>query len=179
MIRQLDHPEMKCSVSRCMEIPTEVWEKRSTSTFSIYQDTFRDTFQTTPIRPQRYRHKHSHTLASSTHGGLDIYTRESKAFPYRNSFARVSCLEQVDEELAFDARLAFALEESLDAERNYFGHNGDDDDEGFFGGENNRRETIFNLASLCALIAVKSSNFQIKEIAIFHEHRNSVASSRR
>jgi hypothetical protein len=87
-----------------------------TSTFKIYQDVLKDTFRPTLNAPQRFRHNYSKTLASSTHGGLDLYTRDSVLVKDRQSIGPISCLNQLDNDLAFDARLAFSLEQSLEAE---------------------------------------------------------------
>ena len=91
-----------------------------TSAFAVYQDVLKDTFQTTLKPPQRFHHKHSHTTASSTRGGLDLYTRDSVLVADQKSIRQIrhfSCLDQLDDDLAFDARLAFSLEELLETER--------------------------------------------------------------
>ena len=94
----------------------EAHDNCRTSTFKIYQDVLKDTFRPTLNAPQRFRHNYSKTMASSTHGGLDLYTRDSVLVEDRKSIGPISCLNQLDNDLAFDARLAFSLEQSLDAE---------------------------------------------------------------
>lgn len=86
------------------------------STFAVYQDVLRDAFQPSMSTPQRFAHNYSKTMASSTYGGLDLYTHDSVKAIDRKSEALLSCFDQLDDDLAFDARLAFSLEKSLEAE---------------------------------------------------------------
>lgn len=86
---------------------------------NLYEDTFAGTFYLPQSQPRKIQHAHSNTLASSTRGGLDVYMRES-AYPH------YSCFNELDEEVAFDAKLGFSLEKTLLDEEESMG------DEGFF-----------------------------------------------
>lgn len=126
-----------------------------TSEFAVYQDVFKDTFQTTLKPSQRFHHKHSHTIASSTLGGLDLYTRDSVLVADHKSVGQIrhfSCLDQLDDDLAFDARLAFSLEDSLVAERDTTR------DEGFFEVEQGKG-TMFHLQSRFSTTTTSTSNY--------------------
>jgi hypothetical protein len=97
-----------------------------TSTFAFYHDALMATFDHPLQTPQRFHHNHSRTIASSTLGGLDLYTHDSNLATDRMSIGHFSCLDQFDNDLAFDAQLAFALEQTLAAKHDSFS------DEGFF-----------------------------------------------
>lgn len=123
-----------------------------TSTFKIYQDVLKDTFRPTLNAPQRFRHNYSKTLASSTHGGLDLYTRDSVLVKDRQSIGPISCLNQLDNDLAFDARLAFSLEQSLEAECDSVC------DEGFFDQGSGKDQTT-HLKSHFSTTTTSTSNY--------------------
>ena len=99
---------------------------RRTSTFAFYHDALMATFDPPLQSAQRFHHNHSRTMASSTLGGLDLYTHDTNLATDRMSIGHFSCLDQFDRDLAFDARLAFALEQSLAQKHDSFS------DEGFF-----------------------------------------------
>lgn len=125
-----------------IDLPTGPFDSRCTSTFALFQDTFQDTFQSTPHQSQRYRHNHSQTVASSTNGGLDLYTREYNPSSHIKPNVHYSCFDDLDAEMTFDARLAFSLEESLDPDRASFS------DEGFFDGPLEGNKSAINLVCL-------------------------------
>jgi len=126
-----------------------------TSTFAFYQDVLKDSFQPTIKPPQRF-----HTMASSTLGGLDLYTHDSILAADRKSIGHFSCLDQLNDELGFDIRLVFSLEHSLEVE----GHS--ITDEGFFD-EGPEKEQILHLKSRFSTTTTSTSNYV--EVARFSD----------
>lgn len=165
--RSFDYPSHKPRTVRPAQ-PTlpDPCDNLRTSSFSLYQDAFRDTFQPQPRPPPRkIKHNHSHTLASSTRGGLDLYTRESDFQLGGNALPHYSCFNELDEDISFDARLAFSLEESLEAQA---AEDKSFTDEGFFEAKGGRDDKSFNLVCFreldipyCLKRSMKKSRFSM------------------
>jgi len=141
--------------SQCMQpadLLTDAHDDHHTSTFAVYQDVLKDTFKPILNTPQRFRHNHSHTMASSTRGGFDLYTRDSVLPADQKSIVYFSCMDQLDDDLAFDARLAFTLEQSLEADLDSVS------DEGFFE-QGQGQDQAFRLKSHFSTTTTSTSNY--------------------